>query len=34
VMLATADVDRPYRGWVHIDSYAFERALQTMHELK
>jgi Protein of unknown function (DUF4239) len=34
VMLAIADVDRPYRGWVHISSYAFERAQQTMHELK
>ena len=34
VMLAIADVDRPYRGWVHISSYAFDRALQTMHELK
>jgi hypothetical protein len=34
VMLAIADVDRPYRGWVHISSYAFDRALQTMHEIK
>jgi hypothetical protein len=34
VMLAIGDVDRPYRGWVHVDSYAFERALQTMHEPK
>jgi hypothetical protein len=34
VMLAIADVDRPYRGWVHIDSYAFDRALQTMREAK
>jgi hypothetical protein len=34
VMLAIADVDRPYQGWVHISSYAFERAQQTMHELK
>jgi hypothetical protein len=34
VMLAIADVDRPYRGWVHISSYAFERAQATMHELK
>jgi hypothetical protein len=31
-MLAIADVDRPYQGWVHIDNYAFERALTTMHE--
>jgi hypothetical protein len=33
VMLAIADVDRPYRGWVHISSYAFERAQATMHDL-
>jgi hypothetical protein len=33
VMLAIADVDRPYRGWVHISSYAFERARDTMREL-
>lgn len=33
VMLAIADVDRPYRGWVHISSYAFERAQATMREL-
>jgi Protein of unknown function (DUF4239) len=30
VMLAIADVDRPYQGWVHISDYAFERARQTM----
>jgi hypothetical protein len=34
VMLAIADVDRPYRGWVHISSHAFERAEQTMHEVR
>jgi hypothetical protein len=34
VMLAIADVDRPYQGWVHISSYAFERARATMHEIK
>jgi hypothetical protein len=33
VMLAIADVDRPFRGWVHISSYAFERAQDTMHDL-
>jgi hypothetical protein len=33
-MLAIADVDRPYRGWVRISSYAFERAQATMQELK
>jgi hypothetical protein len=34
VMLAIADVDRPYQGWVHISNYAFERAQETMHDLK
>jgi hypothetical protein len=34
VMLAIADVDRPFRGWVHISSYAFERAQATMHDLR
>jgi multisubunit Na+/H+ antiporter MnhB subunit len=32
VMLAFADVGRPFQGWVRISDYAFERALQTMHE--
>jgi hypothetical protein len=32
VMLAIADVDRPFRGWVHISDYAFRRAQTTMHE--
>jgi hypothetical protein len=31
VMLAIADVDRPFQGWVHIDGFAFERARRTMH---
>lgn len=26
VMLAIADLDRPFQGWVHIDTAAFERA--------
>ncbi|HEY0799239.1 MAG TPA: hypothetical protein VGD54_00235, partial [Steroidobacteraceae bacterium] len=34
VMLAIADVDRPLQGWVHVSSYAFERAQTTMHELR
>jgi hypothetical protein len=34
VMLAIADVDRPFRGWVHISSYAFERAQETMRDPK
>jgi hypothetical protein len=29
-MLAIADVDRPYRGWVHISDYPFRRAQQNM----
>jgi Protein of unknown function (DUF4239) len=31
VMLAIADVDRPYQGWVHISDYPFRRAQQNMH---
>ena len=34
VMLAIADVDRPYRGWVHVSNYAFERAQETMRDLR
>ena len=30
VMLAIADVDRPYQGWVHISDYPFRRAQQNM----
>jgi hypothetical protein len=30
VMLAIADVDRPFRGWVRISDYAFQRAQQNM----
>lgn len=33
-MLAIADVGSPFRGWVHIDSLAFERALENMVEIK
>jgi Protein of unknown function (DUF4239) len=32
-LLAIADLDRPFRGWVHVGDYAFERAWQNMHEL-
>jgi hypothetical protein len=32
-MLAIADVDRPFQGWVRISDYAFQRAQQTMHEI-
>ena len=30
VMLAIADVDRPYQGWVHISDYPFRRAQESM----
>ena len=30
VLLAIADVNLPYRGWVHVDNYAFLRAQQNM----
>jgi hypothetical protein len=32
-LLAIADLDHPFRGWVHIDNYPFQRALKNMHEL-
>jgi hypothetical protein len=32
VMLAIADVDRPYQGWIHISDYSFQRARSTMHD--
>jgi hypothetical protein len=32
-LLAIADLDRPFRGWVHVGDYAFERAARGMHEL-
>ena len=33
VMLTITDVDRPFQGWVHIEDYAFHRALETMREV-
>lgn len=33
-MLAIADVGSPFRGWVHVDSLPFERALQNMVEIR
>jgi hypothetical protein len=30
VLLSIADVNRPFRGWVHISNYAFVRAQQNM----
>jgi hypothetical protein len=32
VLLAIADVNRPFQGWVHVDDYAFQRAQQNMRE--
>ena len=34
VMLTIADVDKPFRGWVHVSEYAFRRALETMREVQ
>ncbi len=31
-MLAIADVDRPFRGWVRVSNYSFQRAQQNMPE--
>jgi hypothetical protein len=31
-LLAIADLDRPYQGWVHVDDHAFQRADRAMHE--
>jgi Protein of unknown function (DUF4239) len=31
VLLAISDVNRPFQGWVHVDSYPFVRALNTMN---
>lgn len=33
VMLTIADIDKPFRGWVHVTDYAFRRALETMREI-
>jgi hypothetical protein len=32
VLLAIADVNLPFRGWVHVSNYAFVRAQQNMNE--
>lgn len=34
VTLAIADAGSPFRGWGHIDSLGFERALQNMVEIR
>jgi hypothetical protein len=33
VMLAIADVDRPFRGWVHVSNYPFVRAQENLREI-
>jgi hypothetical protein len=33
-MLAIADLDRPFGGWVQVDNYAFQRAQHNMHPLE
>ncbi len=33
VLLAIADVNRPFKGWVHVSNYPFVRAQETMAEL-
>jgi hypothetical protein len=32
VLLAIADVNQPFRGWVHVSNYAFVRAQENMQE--
>jgi len=32
VLLAIADVNLPFRGWVHVDNYAFIRAQENMSD--
>jgi hypothetical protein len=33
-MLAIADLNRPFQGWVHVENYAFQRAEHNMHEME
>jgi hypothetical protein len=33
-ILAIADLDQPFRGWVRVDNYAFQRARANMHPLE
>jgi Protein of unknown function (DUF4239) len=33
-LLAIADLDRPFQGWVHVDNYAFQRATQNMRQME
>lgn len=32
VLLAIADVNQPFRGWVHVDNYPFLRAQENMND--
>jgi hypothetical protein len=32
ILLAIADVNRPFRGWVHVSNYAFVRAQDSMKD--
>jgi Protein of unknown function (DUF4239) len=32
VLLSISDVDQPFRGWVHISDYPFQRARESMQE--
>lgn len=32
VLLAIGDVNLPFQGWVHVDNYAFVRALDSMND--
>lgn len=34
VMLAIADVNRPFQGWVHVSDFAFQRAKQNMRAIE
>jgi uncharacterized protein DUF4239 len=33
VMLAIADIGKPFQGWVRVSDHAFRRALETMREI-
>jgi hypothetical protein len=33
-LLAIADLDRPFSGWVHVDNYPFERARENLNEAR
>jgi Protein of unknown function (DUF4239) len=33
IVLAIADLDRPFQGWVHVSEYSFQRAEQNLTEL-